>query len=116
MFDKAKMMEWEGKPLLIKTNYKQAILHFKALVKAHDTYVQNSGGSTAGQKKYDSTNNMAKIGNKIKDYIAKIASASITNNDALANIRNTMTLKTCRLKQCQPNSNSSQTPLRSSPS
>ncbi len=89
MFDKAEMMEWEGKPLLIKTDYKQAKLHFKPLVKAHDTYMQNSGGSTAGQNKYNSANNIANIGNEIKDYIAKIMSASITNNDALANIHNT---------------------------
>ena len=98
MFDKAEMMEGEGKPLLIKTDYKQTKLHFKPLVKAHDTYVQNSRGSTAGQNKYDSANNMAKIGDKIKDYIAKIASMSITNNDAFANIHDTMKTKTCRLK------------------
>jgi hypothetical protein len=40
----------------------------------------------AGCNNYDSTNNMANIGNKIKDYIAKNASASITNNDAVTNM------------------------------
>ncbi len=36
---------------------------------------------------------MAKIGDEIKEYIAKLASASINNNDALANIRDTMRTK-----------------------
>lgn len=36
--------------------------------------------------KAQSANNMADIGDKIKDYIAKIASASVANNDAVANM------------------------------
>jgi hypothetical protein len=84
MFNKAKMMEWEQKPSATKTDYTRAKDNFEARVKAHDTYIQNSGGTTAGCNNYDSTNNMADIGDKIKDYIAKIISASITNNDAVA--------------------------------
>ncbi len=56
-------------------------------VKVHDTYIQNSSSGTTGCNKYESTNNMADIGDKIKDYIAKIASASVTNNNVVANMR-----------------------------
>ncbi len=83
------MIQWEGKQSITKNNYGLARQHFKYLVKAYGTYVQNISDGTAGRNKYERANNMAKIGNKIKDYIAKIASALITNNDALANICNT---------------------------
>jgi hypothetical protein len=87
MFDKAKMMDWEQQPINIKTNYPLAKLHFELKVKAHDTYLQNSSSGATGRNKYESANNMADIGNKIKDYIAKIASSSITNDDVVANMR-----------------------------
>jgi hypothetical protein len=86
IFDKAKMMEWEQKPSTIKTDYTRAKDHFEARVKANHRYIQNSSGTTAGCNNYDSTINMANIGDKIKDYIAKIAIASITNNDVIANM------------------------------
>jgi hypothetical protein len=97
MFNKAKMMEWESKPAPIKSNYEQAKCHFKLLVKAHDTYMQNSGGGSAGCNNYESAAHMAKIGNEIKDYIAKLASASINNNNALANIRDTVRTKDAQI-------------------
>ena len=56
LFDKAEMMDWERKPTAIKTNYVQAKTNFRALIKAHDTYTQNSGGGTAGHHAYESTN------------------------------------------------------------
>jgi hypothetical protein len=93
MFDKAKMMEWENKPTPIKSNYEQAKRHFKLLVKAHNTYVQNSGGGSASCNNYESATNMAEIGDEIKEYIVKLTSASINNNDALANIRDTVHMK-----------------------
>ncbi len=91
------MMEWEQKLSATKTNYTRAKDHFKARVKAHDTYIQNSSGAMAGCNNYDSTNNMDNNGAKIKDYIAKIASASITNNDAVANIREATKSKDAKL-------------------
>jgi hypothetical protein len=93
MFDKAKMMDWENKLAPIKSNYVQAKCHFELLVKTHNTYVQNSSGRTAGCNNYKSAANMAKIGDEIKEYIAKLASASINNNNALANIRDTVRTK-----------------------
>jgi hypothetical protein len=87
MFDKAEMMEWEQQPINIKTDYALAKNHFELKVKAHDTYLQNSSSGTAGRSKYESANNMANIGDKIKDYIAKMASASVTNDDVVANMR-----------------------------
>ena len=98
LFDKAEMMDWESKPALIKTDYAQAKSHFEALVKAHDTYVQNSGGGTAGRHAYESSNSMADLGDEIKEYIAKLASTSITNNDALANIRDTVRTKNSQIE------------------
>jgi hypothetical protein len=62
-----------------------------------NTYVENSGSTTAGRNKYDSINNMAKIGDKFKDYIAKIASASITNNNTVANMREANKSKDAKL-------------------
>ena len=41
---------------------------------------------------------MANLGNEIKDYIAKLASTSITNNNALANIRDTVRTKDSQIE------------------
>jgi hypothetical protein len=89
-FDKAEMMAWESKPALIKTGYVHTKIHFEALVKVHDTYVQNSIGGTAGCNLHKSTNNMVNIGNEIKEYITRLASTSVTNDNALANIQDTV--------------------------
>jgi hypothetical protein len=56
-------------------------------------YVQNSGGRSAGRNNYESAANMADIGDEIKEYIAKLTSASIDNNNALTNIRDTVHMK-----------------------
>jgi hypothetical protein len=45
-------------------------------VKATDTYAQNAGGGTAGRNKYESANNMADIGDEIREYMANLASAA----------------------------------------
>ena len=86
MFDKAEMMDWEQQPINIKTNYSVAKLHFELKVKAHDMYLQNSSSGATGHNKYESANNMAGIGDKIKDDIVKIANSSITNDDDVANM------------------------------
>jgi len=75
-FEKSEMLDWEKKPAIIITNYYNAKDYFEALVKAADTYAQNAGGGTAGRIKYESANNMADIGNKIREYIAYLASTS----------------------------------------
>ncbi len=98
LFDKAEMMDWERKPTVIKTDYTRAKAHFEALVKSHDTYIQNSGGGTTGRHAYESANSMADLGDEIKDYIAKLASTSVTNNDALANIRDTVRTKDSQIE------------------
>ena len=73
MFEKAEMMEWEQQPINIKTDYALAKNHFELKVKAHETYIQKSSSDAAGHNKYESANNMADIGDKIKDYIAQMA-------------------------------------------
>ncbi len=74
----------------------QAKAHFEALVKAHDTYAQNSGGGTAGRHAYENANSMADLGDEIKDYIVK--STSVTNNEMLANIRDTLRTKDSQIE------------------
>ena len=80
-------MEWEQQLNITKTGYKLAKIWFEMRLKAHGTYIQNSGGRTAGRHNYKTANSMANIGDKIKDYIAKLAGASIANNNAVANMR-----------------------------
>ena len=75
-FEKSKMLDWEKKPTIIKTNYVDAKDYFETLVKATDTYAQNAGGGTAGRNKYESANNMADIGDEIREYMANLASAA----------------------------------------
>jgi hypothetical protein len=99
MFDKAKMMEWEQQPINIKTNYPLAKQYFELKVKAHDTYLQNSSSGATGRNRYKSANNMADIGDEIKDYITKIASSSVTNDDVVANMREADQTADCSLGQ-----------------
>jgi hypothetical protein len=80
MFDKAKMMDWENKPAPIKFHHKQAKPHFELLMKAHDMYVQNSGGGSAGCNKYKSAANMAKIGDKIKKGVCVCVCVCLTSS------------------------------------
>ena len=87
------MMDWKHKSTVIKTDYTRARAHFEALVKLHDMYAQNSQGGTTGHHAYESANSMANLGDEINDYIAKLVSTSITNNNMLANIRDTVRTK-----------------------
>jgi len=75
-FEKSEMLDWEKKPTIIKTNYDDTKDYFEALVKATNTYVQNAGGGTAGRNKYESANNMADIGDGIREYITNLASTA----------------------------------------
>jgi hypothetical protein len=86
-FDKNNMLEWEKQPNTTKTNYNSTKDYFEAFVKVTDTYEQNAGGGTAGCNKYESANQLADYGEKIRDYIAKIvsASASAANANATTN-------------------------------
>jgi hypothetical protein len=59
------MLNWEQQATATKTDYKLAKQYFEALVKVTNTYEQNAGGSTAGQNKYKSMNQLADFGNKI---------------------------------------------------
>ncbi len=70
------MLEWEKQPNATKTDYNGAKDNFEVLVKATNTYEQNAGGGIAGRNKYESAKQLADYGDKIREYIAKIASAS----------------------------------------
>ncbi len=54
-------------------------------MKATDTYEQNAGGGTAGRNKYESANQLADCGKKIRNYIPQIASAVVANKEHAAN-------------------------------
>ncbi len=84
-FDKNKMLEWEQQATATKTDNKLAKQYFEALVKTTNTYKQNAGGGTAGPNKYKSANQLADCGDKIRNYIAQIASGVAANNDHAAN-------------------------------
>jgi hypothetical protein len=83
-FNKNNMLDWKKQPNATKTDYNSAKDYFEALVKATDTYKQNAGGGTTGRNKYESANQLADYGNKIHEYIAKIASASASAANANA--------------------------------
>jgi hypothetical protein len=86
-FNKNDMLEWEKQHNTTKTNYNSAKDYFEALVKATDTYKQNAGGGIAGRNKYKSAYQLADYGDKIHEYIAKIARApaSAANANATTN-------------------------------
>jgi hypothetical protein len=84
-FDKAEMVAWENKPILIKDDYNKAKWYFETLVKDFKTYTQNSG-STIGKAGYDSTNQVADMGNEIQKYIQEIASATVADKAKTAEL------------------------------
>ena len=73
------MVDWEHKPVNVKDDYDQAKLYFKGLVQDFETYTQNSGNH--GKKGYESTNQIADVGDAIRKYIQEIASASVASNE-----------------------------------
>jgi hypothetical protein len=83
-FNKNNMLEWEKQPNATKTNYNSTKDYFEASVKVTDTYEQNAGGRTAGRNKYESANQLADYDDKIREYIAKIPSASASAANANA--------------------------------
>ncbi len=73
------MLTWEQQPTAMKTNYNLAQAYSEHIVKATDTYKQNTGGGTAGRNCYESANQMANVGDEIRDYIQQLASAGAAN-------------------------------------
>jgi hypothetical protein len=78
-FDKQEMLTWEQQPAAMKTSYNLAQAYFERVIKATDTYEQNAGGGTAGRNRYESANQMADVGDKIREYIQQLASAGAAN-------------------------------------
>ena len=79
-FDKAEMVAWENKTVAIKEDYDQAKKYFEDLVRDFKTYSQNSGGAAA-KAGYESANQMADVGGKIRKYIQNIASATAADKE-----------------------------------
>ena len=113
------MVTWENKPILIKDDYAQAKLFFKTLVKDFETYTQNSSGSAA-KNGYESANQMADVGNKIRKYIQEIASATVADKERTtelaANISDATKAKDAQIDSITLHKlSSSLTPLHCSP-
>jgi hypothetical protein len=79
------------KSTAVKSNCSNAKAYFEDLVKATDTYEQNTGSGTTSHNKYKSANQLADCGDKIRDYIANIVSAAVGNSDHAANTQATHT-------------------------
>ncbi len=52
----------------------------EGLVQDFETYTQNSGNNLA-KMGYESANQMADVGNKIRKYVQEIASATVSSNE-----------------------------------
>jgi hypothetical protein len=76
---------WTGKtsPSTSREDYNKAKFYFEGLVWDFETYTQNSGGDS-GKRGYESANQMADVGNKIRKYIQEIASTSVASNKKTA--------------------------------
>ncbi len=68
-FNKQEMLTWEQQPTATKTDYDLAPAYFERIVKATNSYEQNAGGGMAGRNHYESANQMADVGDKIREYI-----------------------------------------------
>ncbi len=73
------MLTWEQQPTTTKTDYDLVRAYFECIVKATNTYKQNAGEGTAGCNCYESSNQMADVGDKIRKYIQQLASAGAAN-------------------------------------
>jgi hypothetical protein len=96
-FDKQEMLMWEEPPAATKMDYDLARAYFERIVKATDTYEQNAGGGMAGRNRYESANQLAKYGNKIREYIQQLASAGAANaTDNAVNVQTKEKLTMCK--------------------
>jgi hypothetical protein len=68
-FDKQDMLTWEQSSAIIKTNFDQTKAYFEKIMKATNVYEQNTGGNSAQCNKYESANQMANYGNKLREWI-----------------------------------------------
>jgi hypothetical protein len=93
------MLTWEQQPAATKTDFNLAPAYFKRIVKATDTYEQNVSGGTAGHNRYKSANQLAKYGNKIREYIQQLASTGTANaTDNAVNVQTKEKLTTMESK------------------
>lgn len=81
-FDKQDMLTWEQQPALTKTDFNLTKQYFEAIIKATDVYEQNTGGSSARGNKYESANQMADIGDELREWIQQIASNGANKEQA----------------------------------
>jgi hypothetical protein len=82
-FDKQDMLTWEQQPALTKTDFDLTKQYFEAIVKATDVYEQNTGSGSARGKKYESANQMADIGDELREGIQQIASNGANKEQAV---------------------------------
>ena len=79
------MVAWENKNVAIKEDYDQAKKYFEELIRDLETYIPNSG-KAAAKAGYNSANQMADVGDKIRKYIQDIASATAADKEQTAKL------------------------------
>lgn len=87
-FDKQEMLTWEQQTIRIKTDFDLTKAYFKAIVKATDVYEQNIGGGSTRGNNFESANQMADIGDELREWIQQIATTS-ANKEQAANTQAT---------------------------
>jgi hypothetical protein len=79
---------WEQQPAATKNNYNLTRAYFEQIFKATNTYEQNVGGGTDGHNHYESANQMADYGDKIREYIQQLTSPGAANaTDNASNVQ-----------------------------
>jgi hypothetical protein len=81
-FDKQEMLAWEQQLLATKQDYAQARTYFETIIKATDTYKQNSGSKPQW---YESANQLANLGDEVRGYIQQISGNNTT--EGVANVQ-----------------------------
>ena len=82
------MLTWEQQTIRIKTDFDLTKAYFKAIVKATDVYEQNIGGGSTRGNNFESANQMADIGDELREWIQQIATTS-ANKEQAANTQAT---------------------------
>jgi hypothetical protein len=108
-FDKAEMVAWENKPIVIKDDYNKAKQYFETLVKDFETYTQNSS-SKKRQSRLQQREPSGHVGNEIQKYIQEIASATVANKAKTAELAANIS-KATKTKDTQINSITTQIKL-----
>jgi len=95
-FDKQEMLAWEQQSLTTKQDYVQARMYFETIIKATDTYKQNSGSKP---QRYESANQLANLGDEIRGYNQQIAGNNTTEGAANVQTKEKLTTMEAEIRK-----------------